>query len=1668
MSGGATMNEAAVLAAMKVLDFKNRKDASGLPISPFAALHDAVKGAAVLHGADELEQKLVIGRDAFIDAALTVFPATEADPDLHEKATTILSNIHACFVHHKTVMDDDDGDLVDPDHMILCWHVLAGKANPEAEDMGAIADLLFKFINETGDSVVSEEELIDVFTYSKVFVDTLADGGNDHLALWSQSDDEVKLAVEKYSIVGATSDAGDVGLDADEFREWYIKESSTFSGLSLEAKAVLARLAKEKSAAEAEAAGEEGGAAEGGADAATKVATGDAAKLEIKALSAAERKEVDRKKTELDAKRPAGVIAREKAEIAMQAAMKQKAEEHKKLMAVVKSTLEAPEQEVSSEGLAKPLSEMTTEELVVVEHVLNQKHVAHPGKVQEEMIEQMAAVFSMTPEKYQNLYDALVDSTHSKQASDEISLKTFLEVALRVLGLHASDLAKDVLTTIFTAYKEHEMVIYKSDILNDEESDEDVHVTALVVGFHLLTPHTGLEETVEMLFGIYDHSGDGQIDGGELAEMVETSMVFFNALMPRRLRQSADKIVSEGDRISQAILTTYDTDNDDGIDLVEFTRWYMATNGVPGAEDYIRLKNQALESTRLAEIAKTADALARSRAGVRPRTDYGVKGVRAEAKLRAKELFAMTAPRYIELLAALAPWRDLGATVEGVSTEVRKAFDPTLPMGFTIHDVGFLQTHCVGFLTPGGQADKLGVAVGDVIYSVRDVQLSDVRTANEIGPFIQRGIEDTLFAKTKLDLVFMRSEKRIEPAISEVDFVETCLKTLLSDSVPQKRSGAKVTLEYVYRSIAATEGGAHVHTDSLVCGMYTMVPANDAAGSWETAFNVFSNNTASIQHERLFEVLEHAHFFQNAMLIPEHRLSEEEIFEELEAEVTDMMAGDVDGDHQLSRQEFKDWYLAKKAEEAELANDLVAHRILRRVLKVMRRNEILVADIFERAARGGQIPTYRHMQKSLSQFGIELDGGDASLLFTMFDKDGGGDVDWDEFGLLKTPSKLGLGTMPDLPNQDRRPKPSASALNKKYAEAMTEGASREVEFQTASGVGLGFKLAANQDSEAKKNSLGLRSNVPVRVHGVVPGGQADRLGIQVDDIIVALNGVECKGHPISWVANQISTAKKANVTFRLTVRHPFTLRGALLAKRYGHRWRKKTMWSLAIKAIEIMLLNPAPTTVFRVRIPGQDARVSDFSLQFQLREMTRSFGHFSTKPIGRRFKRKWLLDGKRLELRAMDVTVRGFARRNDVRTGDRLIAIAGESIEDRGVTRYDVNKHLEALVASGKPFSISFRRTVQTWTELCSAKKLGRLWHVRTRNRILHRRHKRIMDRAEVIFRQHWSVVYNPHPVLGFRMHETKLKDDKFKRTKFPKSSRALEPHRPEGAAYTMTVSHVNPGSLPELMGVKSGDIIVGIGHHLVEGFGLAGCQRALRMVKARRVPFKVTFRRCRLGFAAVSMARVVGRRWRLRTREAHECGTAKPPYEERDDGDWDEDFSTSDDEAVVNEAADLTMWQNGRQLESAAKELSFPEKPAEEEDPFFGLGALEASRATAAGEQRVGSDVTAVLRYPTSMRVAADREAELPPPPPPPVKVAPAPDFVQRTFRAAYAHQAEHPRCLSFVDSESFEQVFDHSISADTWAKAGYVLVTSTNSFRKKRTGYVHPNSCHETTAMF
>jgi hypothetical protein len=101
-------------------------------------------------------------------------------------------------------------------------------------------------------------------------------------------------------------------------------------------------------------------------------------------------------------------------------------------------------------------------------------------------------------------------------------------------------------------------------------------------------------------------------------------------------------------------------------------------------------------------------------------------------------------------------------------------------------------------------------------------------------------------------------------------------------------------------------------------------------------------------------------------------------------------------------------------------------------------------------------------------------------------------------------------------------------------------------------------------------------------------------------------------------------------------------------------------------------------------------------------------------------------------------------------------------------------------------------------------------------------------------------------------------------------------------------------------------------------------------------------------------------------------------------------------------------------------------------------------------------------------MRVAADREAELPPPPPPPVKVAPAPDFVQRTFRAAYAHQAEHPRCLSFVDSESFEQVFDHSISADTWAKAGYVLVTSTNSFRKKRTGYVHPNSCHETTAMF
>ena len=811
----------------------------------------------------------------------------------------------------------------------------------------------------------------------------------------------------------------------------------------------------------------------------------------------------------------------------------------------------------------------------------------------------------------------------------------------------------------------------------------------------------------------------------------------------------------------------------------------------------------------------------------------------------------------------------------------------------------------------------------------------------------------------------------------------------------------------------------------------------------------------------LFYTLHPSAFFQNALLIPKHRFLEDEIFEQLQSDVAEMMSGDVNEDHELSKVEFRNHFLAKKKEEARLANDVVAHRVARRVIKVMRRSEVLVSDLFERAARGGVIKQYRHLQRALAQFNIELDAGDASLLFTMFDGDGGGFIDWDEFSKLKTPSVFGLGEMPALPFQDRRPKPSASALNRDERVAMTAGGKRTIAFETAGSIGLGFALAASRDLNASKyEGLAIeaaRRNVVVQIQKVVRGGQAETNGVSVNDIITAFNGVDCCGHPIKWVSDRIIKAKKKEASFTMTVQHPFTLRAALLTRRFAHRWRRKARWQVEIKKIELMLLNPHRSMSFKLRIPAIDARKESFALGIELRTSRSRGGEYSTNPAGRRFKRQWVAGAPQIHLPIKSLTAKGHGHKKKLRIGDVLTHMGPTLLTQTAVTSELAMQEIANLMFIGDAFTLTFRRSCLSLKEMVSTKYWGRVWRRRTQGRIRRRRYDRAMARSAIVLRQHWSVIYNAHPVLGFRMREVRLSHEAALRElpKYPTSSLELEPHRPEGKAYVVSVISVDKHSLAHRMGVAPGDVLIQIGSHPVEGFDLRGCERALRMARARRLPFAVTFRRRRLDYRTLSMARVVVRRWRQRTREAHERGTAQPPYSERDDGEWNEDMLDSDDDdqaytdVITGDARGRSVAQQQQQQQGGA----------------IAQSRTSPARGSAGGRAEHKFDGGALGSVAAVLLPVHPYKEQAPPPQLPPKADAQTLDLMRRTFRAAYTHDAEHPRCLSFVEGESFTQVRDQNISASHWAASGYVWVASTSASRPERAGYIHPNSCHETT---
>ena len=443
-----------------------------------------------------------IDRATFIKTVLGVLKETAAGamPEIKR----VLGLLHsACAEHEGELLEGGDPEAVTAASAAITvgFHTIASSTGEE-DSTDASSSVLFKIHDTNADGTVSQDELSDVMEHTLVFMNALLDDAHrkDPLTVFDEADKFVTATFQKHC-----EDDGNDELGVDEFQSWYA-----------EAKYILM--------------GKVG--LDGGSDAAAeKGAPKLAAAQRVTSSGTQALAEIDQ--IERAANFNAEVFA---------------------------STDTRGQMPVSSEGLLKPLSKMSTEELVAAAAMLHEKLEGSTGRILEAVIQSTSTRFEITNENFAEMRTALLSASASQKLTDSITEDTFVDTVLTALhldgGVAASDDAENrrLLRAIFEGYRAHDSEVAKSLGGAGHVDDEEVMLAHLIVGFHMLIPHSELKDAVETLFKLYDEDESGTISMDELFELSELSLIFYNSLLPLDKRRKAEQILSDGDMIAQKMM----------------------------------------------------------------------------------------------------------------------------------------------------------------------------------------------------------------------------------------------------------------------------------------------------------------------------------------------------------------------------------------------------------------------------------------------------------------------------------------------------------------------------------------------------------------------------------------------------------------------------------------------------------------------------------------------------------------------------------------------------------------------------------------------------------------------------------------------------------------------------------------------------------------------------------------------------------------------------------------------------------------------------------------------------------------------------------------------------------------------------------------------------------
>jgi hypothetical protein len=465
--------------------------------------------AAVISASTPPDEEGRIDRATFVSTVLGVLKGTA--PGATPEITRVLNSLHAaCAAHEGTLADGGDPDVATAASASITagFHTIASSTG-EADSTNATSAVLFKRWHDTdGDTAaegaVSLDELSDVMEHTLVFMNALLDDTHrkDPLSIFDEADKFVTATFHKHC-----ADDSDDELGFAEFQSWYAEAQTILMGAQ-------------------------------GLDASITALNKKAAP----ALTAAQRAAQLGAQPQLDIIDLLGRAAKFDAEVA-------------------ESTSALGRMPVSSEGLSKPLSKMSTEELVAAAHMLHEKLECSTGRALEAVVQSTSARLRITNETFAEMRTALLASTATKQLTDSISEDTFVDTVLASLklsdGVAASDDAENrrLLRTIFEAYRAHDSEEAMRLGGAGHIDDGTVELTHLVLGFHMLIPHGELNETVDTLFKLYgQHESVRTISMDELFELTELSLIFSDALLPADRRRKPEQLLSDGDIIAHNMM----------------------------------------------------------------------------------------------------------------------------------------------------------------------------------------------------------------------------------------------------------------------------------------------------------------------------------------------------------------------------------------------------------------------------------------------------------------------------------------------------------------------------------------------------------------------------------------------------------------------------------------------------------------------------------------------------------------------------------------------------------------------------------------------------------------------------------------------------------------------------------------------------------------------------------------------------------------------------------------------------------------------------------------------------------------------------------------------------------------------------------------------------------